>query len=153
MNKNIIYAVIGVLVLIVVGFAVMNMKSRPEETIIPETVSSPVAMKQVTVNLAEQNDSGESGVAMLNEVDGKVVVSLNLTGFEAGIGQPAHIHQGACPQVGAVKYPLTSPVNGVSETTLNVTLDQLKSEMPLGINVHKSQTQAGVYVSCGDLVI
>lgn len=153
MNKNVIYMIVGALALVVIGLAVINMKSKPEETLIPEAISSPVAMKQVTVNLTQQNESGESGVATLNEVDGKVVVSLNLTGFEAGIGQPAHIHEGACPQVGAVKYPLTPPVNGVSETTLNVTLDQLKSEMPLGINVHKSQTQASVYVSCGNLVI
>lgn len=153
MNKNLIYGIVGVLALVVVGYVLMNTGNKPTETMVTETTSSPAPISEVTVSLAQQNDSGESGTATLTEVDGKVMVMLNMIGAPAGVTQPAHIHVGACPNVGAVKYPLTSPVNGKSETTLDVTLAQLKGELPLGINVHKSQAEAGVYVSCGDLVL
>ncbi|OGM24175.1 hypothetical protein A2627_04765 [Candidatus Woesebacteria bacterium RIFCSPHIGHO2_01_FULL_39_28] len=108
-------------------------------------------MQVKTLNLSAENKSGESGTATLKEVNGKVVVSLSLTGFPKNVAQPTHIHVGSCPGVGAVKYPLTSVTNGVSETTLNVTMAQLTRELPLAVNVHKSSTQSGVYVSCGQL--
>jgi hypothetical protein len=105
----------------------------------------------VTVQLAAQNGSKEYGTATLTEVNGKVNVSLNIMGAPTGVSQPAHIHMGACPNPGSVVYPLTSPVNGRSETTLNVTLAQLKAQLPLAVNVHKSTTMAGTYVACGNL--
>ncbi len=105
----------------------------------------------VTVVLDPQNASGESGTATLKEVDGKVAVNLNLTGFVDGVSQPAHIHVGACPGVGAVKYPLSNVTNGQSLSYLDVSMDQLKSELPLAINVHKSAAEAKVYTACGPL--
>lgn len=156
MNKNITYAILGILVLVGIWYFVFNKPTTPPAspvttTTTEQTASPSAAVSEVTVTLSEQNDSGESGTATLMEVEGKVKVTLNLTGAPKDIAQPAHIHVGACPDVGAVKYPLTSPVNGASETTLDVTLAQLKSELPLGINVHKSATEAKVYTSCGDL--
>jgi hypothetical protein len=113
----------------------------------PEAMSS-----KVTITLAELNGSGESGTAMLEEVDGKVTVTVNLTGYpKDGTPQPAHLHVGECPGVGAVKYPITSLVNGTSVTMLDVTLAQLKSELPLALNVHKSAAEAKVYTACGGL--
>ncbi|MBI2442384.1 MAG: hypothetical protein HYV40_00560 [Candidatus Levybacteria bacterium] len=35
--------------------------------------------------------------------------------------------------------------------TLTVSLASLKGQLPLAINVHKSGSEANVYVSCGDL--
>ncbi|MDP3992290.1 MAG: hypothetical protein Q8P79_02160 [Nanoarchaeota archaeon] len=107
--------------------------------------------KEITVGLAEENDSNQSGTATLVESGGQVTVTLNITGFVEGISQPAHIHNGSCPDVGAVKYPLSSVLNGISETTINATFDQLEDELPLAINVHKSAGESSVYVSCGDL--
>lgn len=111
------------------------------------------AQSAVTVNLAEENNSGESGVAKLVSLanGARTKVSLELTGAPSGTRQPAHIHSGTCPGVGGVKYPLTFPVDGKSETVLDVSLDQLKTELPLAINVHKSVAEAAVYVSCGNL--
>ena len=128
-----------------------NSPSQPTTTTTQESASPSAIPQEITVVLSEQNSSKESGTATLMEVDGKVKVTLKLTGASAGVTQPAHIHIGACPEVGAVKYPLTSPVDGMSETMLDVTLAELKSGLPLGINVHKSVTEAKVYVSCGDL--
>lgn len=102
--------------------------------------------------LSEQNNSGERGTAYITPVsDTQTKVSVEITSAPAGTDQPMHIHIGSCPNVGAVKYPLNSLVNGKSETVLNVTVEQLVSELPLGLNVHKSSGEAGIYVACGNL--
>lgn len=156
MNKNLTYVILGILVLAGVWYFVFNKPTppvAPATTTTDQTASPSAAMTDVTITLAEQNKSGEVGTATLSEVDGKVKVTLNMSGAPKDIAQPAHIHVGSCPDVGAVKYPLTSPINGISETILDVTPAQLKSELPLGINVHKSADEATVYVSCGDLTL
>lgn len=109
------------------------------------------AKKEVKVELTPVNNSGVSGKATLKEDDGKVKVKLELSKYTAGVSQPAHIHPGTCTNLGAPKYPLTNVVNGKSETTLDVTLAQLKTELPLAINVHKSTEEPGVYVACGEI--
>lgn len=105
---------------------------------------------EMDVTLEAVNNSSESGTAQLKEKDGKVVVKLNLSGFQNN-PQPAHIHAGQCPGVGAVKYPLTNVVNGHSVTTLNVTLTELEKQLPLAINVHESAANIKNYTSCGAL--
>ncbi len=146
------YIAVGILVLVGVWYFIVNKPTKTApQTVAPEVTTAPSANPEVVVNLTKQNNSTESGTATLSEVGGKVKVTLKLTGVAAGVTQPAHIHVGKCPDVGAVKYPLTSLVDGMSETTLDVTLAQLKSELPLGVNVHKSVAEAKVYVSCGDL--
>ncbi len=110
-----------------------------------------VTENTMTVDLLSENGSSELGTATLTQVNGKTKVDLLLTGYAANVAQPAHIHVGVCPGVGVVKYPLSNVVNGKSETTLNVTLSQLKSELPLAINVHESAAKIGVFVACGEL--
>ncbi len=104
--------------------------------------------KEVTVMLNAENNSGISGKAILSEEDGKVKVKLELAGGIA-LPEPAHIHVGVCPGVGAVKYSLNSVVNGKSETTIATTFAGLKAQLPLAINVHKSVAEVGTYVACG----
>jgi hypothetical protein len=106
---------------------------------------------QITITLSEQSDSGESGTAVLVESNGEVTVTLSTVGFEEDVSQPAHIHLGSCPDVGAIAYPLTNVLNGESVTVLDVTFDQLGSELPLGINVHKSAEEASIWTACGDI--
>lgn len=152
MNKNLLIGIV-VLVVVFVGYRMFSNKQQTTPApSTPEVTASP-SPSEVVINLAAQNQSSESGTATLAEVNGKVKVTLKLTGAPAGVAQPAHIHAGACPNVGAVKYPLTFPVDGMSETVLDVTLAELKSQLPLGVNVHKSAAEAKIYVSCGDLVL
>lgn len=109
---------------------------------------------KVNVNLAALNNSGEQGTATLEEVNGQVKVMVNLTGAPADQPQPAHLHPGACAAPDpAPAYQLSAVVNGQSETLLEVSLAQLKGELPLSINVHKSADDAATYVACGDLTI
>lgn len=130
----------------------------------------------ITVPLVMQNDSGLQGSAVIvDNADGKAVVRIKLkTGdndmmmrpMESNEGEggemhmwkdmststyPAHIHLGACPTPGAVVYPLTSIVDGTSETVLATSTKALIGGLPLAINVHKSATELATFVACGDL--
>jgi len=106
--------------------------------------------RSLSLTLVEQNLSGQSGTANIFEVGDKTKIELTLRNSPAG-PQPAHVHTGSCAELGGVKYPLTSPVNGTSDTTLDVSYDELLAELPLAINVHKSVAEAGVYVACADI--
>lgn len=110
-----------------------------------------VVVTEKTVTLTEENKSGQSGTAVLEEADGKVKVMIDLSGTKYKDAQPAHIHIGVCPGVGAVKYPLTNVVAGKSTTVLMVTMADLAAAGPLAVNVHKSASEASVYTACGGL--
>lgn len=137
--------------------------NRPEtdiETFESETsdtetfvVPGPAKPLSLVVTLDGQNESGMSGSAALTRLNGQTVVELTLIGAPEGVAQPAHIHTGTCADIGGVVYPLTSPVGGMSATTLDVSLDDILAGLPLALNVHKSPEEADVYVACGDLVL
>jgi Cu/Zn superoxide dismutase len=150
-NKNLIFILIIALA-VAVGFSLYSQNSQKGklsnvDVISPESVEG----NSVIVVLNEQNDSGESGTATLVEKDGKAVVTLNMTGAPTGVVQPSHIHSGDCANTGAILYPLEYPVDGKSVTTLPVGFSELKAQMPLLVNVHKSTILASIYVSCGEL--
>ena len=109
MNKTVIWIVVAILV---VGGIYWFMNQEPASE-----VSGPVV-----VALSAQNDSGMNGTATLTDMGGSTLVDLALTGAPADIVQPAHIHTGSCATIGGVVYPLPFPVNGVSATTLHVSL-------------------------------
>lgn len=109
------------------------------------------AVTEITIPLAMENNSGESGIAVLKEENGQTTVAIDLKGFQADVVQPTHIHIGACPGVGKILYPLTNVVNGKSTTVLKVTLDHLKNQLPLALNIHKSKTEITNYTACGTL--
>ncbi|HEY4512894.1 MAG TPA: hypothetical protein VJH06_00040 [Candidatus Paceibacterota bacterium] len=110
-----------------------------------------VSPQPVVVSLSTQNNSGVSGMATLTDMNGSTLVKLELAGAPLGIAQPAHIHTGSCANIGAAVYPLTSALNGASETTLDASLDTILGQLPLALNVHKSAEEISVYVACGDL--
>jgi Cu/Zn superoxide dismutase len=104
----------------------------------------------VTVDLAEQNSSGESGTATLTADGEQTVVVIELTGAPADTPQPAHIHSGTCAELGDVVYPLTNVEGGASETTVAAPLADLQAAA-YAINVHESEEAIQNYVACGDL--
>jgi hypothetical protein len=105
----------------------------------------------LTVNLEEQNGSGQSGTATFSvNDDGTVHVSIMISpaGTEP---QPAHIHEGTCDNLDPnPAFPLENVVDGTSETDVDVSLDDL-AVTSYAVNVHKSEAEADVYVACGDL--
>ncbi len=117
-------------------------------------LAAPVgAQDSLTVSLAAQNNSGESGTAQLTDMGGgKTRVVLALTGAPNGVAQPVHIHEGTCATLNPTpKYPLTNLANGKSETVVDVSLSELLSK-PYAINAHKSAQDISVYVTCGNIV-
>jgi hypothetical protein len=105
---------------------------------------------EVTVDLAEQNGSGESGTVTLT-ADGektKVVIALE---NPAAVPQPAHIHKGSCDDLDPnPAYGLENVVDGESTTVVDAPLETLQGDA-YAINVHKSAAKLDVYVACGNL--
>ena len=100
--------------------------------------------------LNAQNGSGQRGTVALKPRGSKTVVEIHLLDAP-GTAEPAHIHSGSCSKLNpAPKYPLTSVVNGISETTVNQPISALTAG-DLAVNVHKSAADLKDYVACGDL--
>ncbi len=146
-------AILGVVafLVLIIGFFVSRGTRLQTQKVSTEAPAPSPTPQVLTLVLNELADSGENGSATIKEVDGKVVVSVELTGQPEGVVQPMHIHKGSCPGVGDVLYPLSNAVLGKSETTLEVTMDELLAQSPIAINVHKSATQPQIYFSCGDI--
>lgn len=114
-------------------------------------VAAHAATSAVTIDMKALNNSGETGTATLSqESDGvKVVVALKNAPADP---QPTHIHVGTCGNINAApEYALSNTVSGAATTVVKgVTLaDLLKGHY--AINVHKSTSDLGTYVSCGDI--
>ncbi len=109
------------------------------------------AANTLTIPLGPENSSGEAGTAVLTEIGGKTTVVIALQGEPSGASQPMHIHDGNCgPNLGGVKFPLTPLANGVSTTTVDTTIAQLKAAK-FAINGHKSASEMSTYVFCGNI--
>lgn len=108
--------------------------------------------KVVRLTLIDENGSGEDGSAQVTDMgDGTVKVELIMMNAPEGAEQPAHIHKGTCTSLDpAPAFPLETIKEGKSTTIVKTTLDELTKEK-YAINVHKSTTEASVYVSCGTL--
>tara|TARA_B100000745_G_scaffold248580_1_gene170636 strand:- start:25155 stop:25619 length:465 start_codon:yes stop_codon:yes gene_type:complete len=148
-----------IIILITVGILIGAYSLVNKQNEVPTAVSEEISTtsqesdgttKTFSVQLFEQNGSGESGSAHITESNGKVSIILSLDGAPENV-QPAHIHSGSCEELGGVEYPLVFPQNGTSETVLDTNLSSLLTKLPLAINVHKSPDEVGVFVSCGDI--
>mgnify|MGYP001560182974 CR=1 FL=1 len=152
--KNAIILIV-IIALIIVGYLVFKNKGEEEQTPIIETATTTPAVEpiRVSVALAAKNKSGESGTAVLENIDGKLKVTLSLSGAPEGVSQPVHIHIGSCAKLGDPKYTLTNVVGGNSETLLDtISVEQILAGLPFAINIHKSEKEIGKYVACGDIV-
>jgi Cu/Zn superoxide dismutase len=98
--------------------------------------------------LNAQNGSGEHGTVALKPRGSKTVIEIHLIGAPSS-AQPAHIHMGSCAKLNpAPKYPLTSVIDGISETTVDQPMAALTAG-GMAINVHKSLDDLKDYVACG----
>ncbi len=105
----------------------------------------------ITVPIAAQNGSGETGSATLAQTGSDVTVTLALTGSGSD-PQPAHIHPGTCATLDpSPKYPLNQVVGGKSVTVLkDLKLGDLETGA-FAINIHKSTSDLKTYVACGTI--
>ena len=113
----------------------------------PESASS---SNEVTVQLAEQNNSGESGTATLTAAGASTRVVLEMKNPTTD-SQPAHIHRGSCEDLDADPlHGLLNVIQGRSETVVNAPLSELTAG-GLALNVHQSNAKLDTYVACGNL--
>ncbi len=111
--------------------------------------ASAAAPTAITLPMAAENGSNESGTATLTQTAKGVHIAVDLKNAPAA-AQPTHIHPGTCTKLNpAPEYPLTSLTNGKSVTDLpGKKLSDLTGGK-FSINVHKSSDDLKTYVSCG----
>jgi hypothetical protein len=108
------------------------------------------AAEPITVQLTPQNNSGESGTAVLTDAGPKTKVVIEIKGAPAGVAQPVHVHKGTCAQLDPKPaYGLTTLSAGKSETMIDVPIGDLRKGY--AINGHKSAQEANTYVFCGNV--
>lgn len=114
-------------------------------------VSFPAYAASSTVTMAAQNDSGQNGTVMLEDMGGGMTkVTVNISNG-SDTPQPAHIHEGTCANLNPKpKWPLSNVVNGKSETMVDAPLAEIANG-EYAVNVHKSAAEASVYTSCGNI--
>ena len=131
------------------NYAINAHKSGPESAI---DTSCGEIWESVTIPLKLQNNSGQSGTAVLYKVGNQTEVVINITPSVIGptTEQPAYIHNGNCTSLGSLAYSLTNVINGRSTTRLNVTVASLLSGT-FAVNVRKSSVETSVFTSCGEV--
>ncbi len=106
--------------------------------------------EDLTLALAEQNGSGQTGTATFIPLDlDRTRIVLALTNPPA-VEQPAHVHSGSCDDLGDPVVPLTNVVNGSSETDADMSLAELEAG-GLVIHAHKSEAEFDVSVACAPI--
>ncbi|HEY5339424.1 MAG TPA: hypothetical protein VIK27_00230 [Candidatus Aquilonibacter sp.] len=110
------------------------------------------APDSLTIKMNALNGSGENGTATLTQTAEGVTVAVALDGAPTDVPQPTHIHIGTCGHINkAPEYALKNTVDGKGESTVGgIKLANLLSGH-YAVNVHKSGTDLGTYVSCGDI--
>jgi hypothetical protein len=104
-------------------------------------------MAELTLQLVEQNSSGQDGRATFTSLDGgRTRVVLELTN-PPNVAQPAHLHSGTCDDLGDPVFALTSVEDGTSETEVESSLEELE-QGDLVIHAHKSDAEYDVSVAC-----
>jgi hypothetical protein len=105
---------------------------------------------QLTLTLAAQDGSGQSGTATLT-ADGdersRIVVELS---NPPGPPQPSHVHSGTCDDIGAVVAPLESVEDGRAESAVPMSLSELRRGGLL-VHAHKSEAESKVSVACAEI--
>lgn len=113
-------------------------------------VAPATAQDTVTIDMKEVEGSGQSGSADITSDGEQTIVTIEIEPGEEGVAQPAHIHDGTCNDLGDVAFPLDDVVDGASESTVDISVSDLIAG-EYAVNVHLSEDEIDVYVSCGTL--
>jgi hypothetical protein len=104
----------------------------------------------LSLELMEQNGSGQSGTATLTPVgDERTKIVMELSNPPA-VPQPAHVHPGPCGDLGDPVAALVNVVRGRSETTIPLSFAELRRG-DLVVHAHKSEREYSVSVACAPI--
>jgi hypothetical protein len=104
----------------------------------------------LSLQLTEQNGSGQSGTATLTPVGDertKIVMELSKP---PSVPQPAHVHPGPCDDLGDPVAALANVVRGRSETTVPLSFTELRRG-DLVVHAHKSEREYSISVACAPI--
>jgi hypothetical protein len=154
--------VIGFFTVLLLSLAACGGEADGGETVAEETTTQETA-EPVTIDLAEEHGSGQSGTATLTPVEGGGIPTfeavVNLTPpLDASL--PAHIHNVTCAEYAteiktqeeieaSIESTLTDVRNGESTTTVPGSLEEVTTG-EFSINVH-DPAKAFETVACGDI--
>lgn len=127
-------------------------------TLLFAVVLSACGPRELRVTMNADNNSGQSGFAVIEERGNKLVVTVetSVPDFVGDRGQLAHIHEGNCGEIGMTRAGLSrlNPLEGkpgrfgsTSEVTLSFN-DFKTGEW--AINAHDERDPL-IYVSCGEI--
>jgi hypothetical protein len=121
-------------------------------------VAAAVAPMKWTANLAPMSGSKIAGTATVTP-DGaaKMTVTISITGGDPSTSYPWHVHVGKCGPggvvgPGAAYTPVKTDTYGAGKVTVSVPVAAPESG-DFHVNVHKSASDMGTIVSCGDLTM
>ena len=104
----------------------------------------------LSVELAEENGSGQLGTATLTpEGEDKTRIVVELSNAPAD-SQPAHVHPGPCGDLGDPIAGLVNLEGGTSTTVVDMSLADLQRG-GLVVHAHKSEAEFDVSVACGEI--
>jgi LPXTG-motif cell wall-anchored protein len=112
--------------------------------------SSALAQQTISVTIGPgREEATGTGTATLTAMGNRTQVVLRVGTTNPDM--PAHIHADPCPGVGDVIFPLTNVRNGTSTTMIDAPLADVLARGK-SINLHRSASEIGVYVGCGNIV-
>jgi hypothetical protein len=104
----------------------------------------------LSLELTEQNGSGQSGTATLTPAgDERTKIVMELSNPPA-VPQPAHVHPGPCDDLGDPVAALANVVRGRSETTVPLSFAELRRG-DLVVHAHKSEREFSTSVACAPI--
>lgn len=107
-------------------------------------------------NLSPMNNSGVRGASRVQSVGLGSGVTITINNATAGAAHPWHVHVGTCASGGGIfgdasDYP-TLTVAADGNASANATLDvALNEQSSYHVNVHRSPTDLGTIIACGNL--
>jgi hypothetical protein len=111
-----------------------------------------------TATLAPQGGTSIAGTATVEPAGGQSKATVTLTGGAPNATYPWHVHAGACGGNGKVVGPATAytPLKTDTYGAAKVTVTLPFAAPDSGsyyVNIHKSPTDMGTIVSCGNLTM
>jgi hypothetical protein len=142
--------------LIVVGCCVLAACTvrRDGSTVDVDPVTDRIGEWSAT--LASMNNSNVRGSVTAKSAVAGAGVTINITGAQSGARHPWHVHRGTCANSGSIvggadEYPVLEPGSaGTATASANIEV-ALSEDSQYSVNVHRSPTELGAIIACGDL--